>query len=886
MAKRYFSILLALALISTAFSKDNILPYKNPNLPIDQRVDDLLSRMTYKEKFWQLFMIPGDLDSPEAKEQYMNGIFGLQISARSQQSGNIAEQMINYEGGHNTTAAETARKINQIQKYFVEETRLGIPIIAFDEALHGLIRGGATAFPQSIAMAASWDTTLVSKVGKAVALEVKSRGIRDILSPVVNIASDVRWGRTEETYGEDPYLSSRMGVAYVSPFEKMGVITTPKHFIANVGDGGRDSYPIYANERLLREVYLPPFEACFKEAGSRSVMTAYNSLDAVACSSNKYLLRDILKDELGFKGFVISDAGAVGGACVLHMTAKDYEGSTEQAIEGGLDVIFQTDYNHWPLFFEAFNNGIINDKDIDDAVRRVLRAKFELGLFENPYVNENWAETENNSKDKQELCRQVARESFVLLKNENKTLPIDKTKISSIALIGGEIMNLRLGGYSGPGCEKVSIFDGIFNYLKKTNVRINYAHGADYMYKPYNTISAKDFPNGMTGKYFSNDTFSGNPVEIRKDSNIDFGWTLYSPIPDKIPYDCYSISWEGTLRAPKTGKFNIGIEGNDGYRLWINGELLIDNFEKKSYSTILKPYFFTEDKDYSIKVAYRETIGNARLKLIWDAEVLPWEKEIEEAVAAANSSDVAVIAVGIHEGEFQDRASLALPGKQIELINAVKATGKPVIVLLVGGSAITFSGWADGVDSIMDIWYPGEKGGYAVADVLFGDYSPSGKLPITFPVDEGQLPLVYNHRSTGRGDDYYNLTGQPLFPFGYGLSYTTFEYSNLNIGKISNKFFEVTFDLTNTGDYAGSEVAQLYIRDLITSVSQPTILLKDFSKVFLNPGETKQVSFMITEDKLKYLDGNMNWTVEPGEFKVMIGSSSKDIRLRSNITVE
>jgi len=897
MKKTLIAILAVSALLvadASSKAKETIPPYKNPALSIDERVEDLLGRMTVEEKFWQMFMIPGDLDSPNAKEMYKNGIFGLQVSARSQNSANVAEQMINYEGGRNTTALETAKKINAMQHFFVEETRLGIPLLFFDEALHGLGRGGATSFPQAIALAATWDTTIVSEVGLAVTKEVKSRGIRDIVSPVLNLTNDVRWGRTEETYGEDPFLCSKIGVAYVGPFERNGVITTPKHYIANIGDGGRDSYPININERMLREIYLPPFEACFKDGGSRSVMTAYNSWDGTPCTSNSYLLRDVLKKELGFKGFVISDAGAVGGASVLHMTAKGYEESTTQAITGGLDVIFQTAYDHAQLFYTAFEKGLIDMKDIDDAVRRVLRAKFELGLFENPYVDEKLADIENNSPDKRELCRKAARESFVLLKNENEVLPIDKNKIKSIALIGGEIKTLRLGGYAGPGCDKISIYDGVTKYLEGSGVKVNYALGAHYRWSEYQPVSGRvlsyEGKPGVHGVYYSNDRFEGEPAVVRQDRNISFQWTLYSPEPGKIPYDCYSATWTGNLKAPKSGTFKFGIEGNDGYRMWVDGELFIDNWCKKSYGTVVKPFTFEEGKEYAIKIDYYETAGNARLKMVWDVEQRgpSWQDQIAEAVKVAQESDIAVVAVGIHEGEFQDRALLSLPGKQIDLINAVKATGRPVVVLLVGGSAITFSGWADNVSSVLDIWYPGETGGLAVADVLFGDYSPSGKLPITFPVHEGQLPLVYNHRPTGRGDDYHNLTGLPLFPFGYGLSYTQFEYSNLAFSEKTMKEdgkITVSFDLKNIGKRSGAEVVQLYVRDVKCSVSQPIKQLKDFRKIFLKPGETVKVEFPIDREKLQILDGNLKWTVEPGDFRIMIGSSSMDIRLRDNITV-
>src|SRR5688572_7894711 len=358
--------------LTIAFAQKKI-PYKDATLPVDQRVKDILGRMTVEEKFWQLFMIPGDLEGI-APDQYKHGVFGFQVSASSK-GNEDTQQLLKYNTSEGALAL--TRKINAIQKYFIEQSRLGIPIIPFDEALHGLVREGATAFPQAIGLAASFDTTLMREVSQAIAIETKARGIRQVLSPVVNLANDVRWGRVEETYGEDPYLSAEMGVAYVTSFEKMDIITSPKHFVSNVGDGGRDSYPIHFSERFLEETHFVPFKACFTRGGSRSVMTSYNSYDGVPCTANDWLLNKKLKGEWDFNGFVISDASATGGSVVLHNTAPNSAVAGEQAIEAGLDVIFQTDYNHHKLFISAFLDGRLDPKKMDDAVSRVLKAKFE-----------------------------------------------------------------------------------------------------------------------------------------------------------------------------------------------------------------------------------------------------------------------------------------------------------------------------------------------------------------------------------------------------------------------------------------------------------------------------------------------------------------------------
>ena len=866
------------------------LIYKNANASIEERVDDLLSRMTLEEKFWQLWMSAGDFSFGENKYKY--SVCGLNL--RTPQKGkNAADQMLDYEAVN--FAEADAKKVNEAQKYFINETRLGIPIIPFGEALHGLIRAEATSFPQSIGLAATWNIQTMKQVSQAIAMETKSRGFRWVLSPVINIARDVRWGRVEETYGEDPFLTSKMGVAFVSSFEKNGVITTPKHFVANVGDGGRDSYPIHFNERLLEEIYFPAFKACFKEGGSRSVMTAYNSLDGRQCTANDWLLNKKLKDDWGFDGFVISDAGATGGANVLHYTAKDYTESTVQAIEKGLDVIFQSSYEHYPLFWDAFEKGLIDKEAIDNAVRRVLRIKFELGLFENPYVEVDNSSKWNGSKEHRVIAKKAAQESIVLLKNTNKTLPLNKS-IKSIALIGTDAEEARLGGYSGPGTKPVSILSGIENKIGET-CSINYTAGCGRESEEFVTVPTENLfsyhggkkESGLKGEYFNNTTLQGNPALTRIDPVIDFRWTLFSPDQEKINYDWYAARWTGKLISPETGTFNIGLKGDDGYRLYINDELLIDNWKKQTVRQVTAAYNFEKEKEYDIKIEFYETVGNVWFKLVWNVGVeSKWKNKIQEAVSLANKSDVAVVVVGIEEGEFKDRAYLSLPGHQEELIEQIAAIGKPVIVVLIGGSAIIMSNWKDKVPAIIDAWYPGEEGGNAVADVLFGDYNPAGRLPITFPIHESQLPLYYNHKPTGRGDDYINLTGKPLFPFGYGLSYTNFEYSELRIDSpeiTSKEGTIIRFKITNTGEYNGDEVVQLYIKDLLATVARPIMELKGFQRIHLKKGETKEIEFEINPELLTMLNINLKRVVEPGDFRIRIGASSNDIRLRSTLKV-
>ncbi len=864
--------------------------YKNSRAPINERVKDLLGRMTPTEKFWQLFMIPGDI-KPGEGYKYKDGLFGFQVSAASAGTEG-AQQMLQYNATE--TAVSLAKKVNKIQQFFMDSTRLGIPMLPFDEALHGLVRQGSTIFPQSIGLAATFNTSTMEAVAGAIAKESKIRGIRQILSPVINIATDVRWGRTEETYGEDPFLSSKMGVAYMKTLEDENIIATPKHFVANVGDGGRDSYPIDMNERYLSEIHYPPFKDAVQKAGARSIMTSYNSVNGSPATANDYLLNDLLKKQWGFNGFVISDAGAVGGANVLHYTAKDYPDAGRNAVNNGLDVLFQTAQEHYKLFIPPFLNGQINQERLDDAVSRVLRAKFELGLFETPYLDIKETEAANFEASHKKIAHQAALESIVLLKNNKGLLPIGSTT-ESIALIGLDATEARLGGYSGPGTKKVSIAEG----MKKVYgaQKIITAEGPGRSIKTWTVIPSKYLwttqnnqkTEGLLASYFNGIEFSNNPTVQRIDKNINFHWTISTPDNSIVP-EFFCAKWTGNISAPQTGTFKIGLEGNDGYKLYINNELVIDKWEKQSFHTELVSYNFVAGTNYPIRVEFKEPNGNATIRLIWNLGIANTiEEKINEAVAAAKKSKVAVVVVGLEEGEFRDRASLQLPGAQEQLIQKVAATGTPTVVVIVGGSAVTMGNWIDQVNSIVDVWYPGEEGGYAVAEVLSGMYNPGGKLPITFPLSEAQLPLVYNHKPTGRGDDYENLTGLPLFPFGYGLSYTTFEYSKLTIEKPVAKVGEkinISFEIKNTGNRAGDEVAQIYLRDQVASVARPVQALKGFERIHLEPGASKIIRLTLLPEDFEMLNAKMQTVIEPGDFTIMVGSSSRDIRLKKTVQLQ
>lgn len=836
------------------------LPYRNPALPIDRRVHDLLSRMTRDEKFWQLFMIPGGREDSTA--DYSHGIFGLQNrSARS--------------------ARGDAQLQNALQHYFVDSTRLGIPIIPFEESVHGLMRRGALVYPAAIALAATFDSTLVGNVAASMAAEARSRGIRQVLSPVVNLATDVRWGRTEETYGEDPLLASAMARAFVAAFERQNVIATPKHFVANVGEGGRDSYPIDVNQRLLEELYYPPFHASIVDAGARSVMTAYNSVNGVPASQNRELLDGVLRRDWKFKGFIISDESAVGGAVALHRTEPSTAAATKHALEAGLDVIFQGDYREHGPYLAAFQRGAISPRVIDSALARVLRAKFELGLFEHPYVDPDSAAVLENSPEPRALAREAARESIVLLQNRGNTLPLP-ANVGSAAVIGDDAVLARLGGYTLDSARGVSILDGLRARLGN---RVQFAAGPGRSDSSHDVVPEEQL-DSLRGEYFDNIDLDGAPAVSRVDENIDFHWTFEAPARG-LRRGWYSVRWTGRLRAPETGVKRLGVEGNDGYRLYLDGKLLIDDWRKQSYRTTLVPVDLRPESSHDLRLEFFESAGNARVRLVWDTTAMDHARiRMDSAVALARRSDVAIVVAGIDEGEFRDRSSLALPGRQEELILRVAAVGKPVVVVLVGGSAITMSRWIDKVSAVLMAWYPGAEGGNAVSDILLGDVNPSGRLPVTFPLSEGQLPLRYNHKPTGRGDDYVDLTGEPLFPFGYGLSYTNYEYSGLRIAPDTvgpNDRALISFHVRNVGARAGAEVPQLYVRPFVSPQTQPVMALKAFGRIALAPGEEREVSFTVVGRELRVLDQSMRWVLPLGTTTLLVGASANDIRLRGEL---
>ena len=866
-------LMLSVAGMATAPAQHRDLraTYMQRTAPVEARVADLLSRMTLEEKIAQLRCTTKKV------------VWGNNLTADG--LGGVGPIFRRF------TATAAAESINTVQRMAVDRTRLGIPILFHDEALHGLIGTKVTSFPQAIGLAATWDPALMGRVATVIAKETRARGIRQVLSPVVNIARDVRWGRVGETYGEDPLLHARMGVAFCEAIENEGVLTTPKHFVVNNGEGGRDSYPVSMGERELREVYLAPFKACIQEGHATSVMASYNSLNDVPASASPWLLTDILRKEWGFQGFVVSDYGSVAGIREKHGAAATMREAAAMAVEAGLDMELPDIIYYGDPLVDAAKDGLVSMDAVHRAVANILRAKFRLGLFESPYVDAAQADAVNDAPAHRALAREAARKAIVLLRNEAHTLPLSKS-IKRIAVVGPCADSVVLGDYSGYGMKAVTLREGIAAAVP--SAQLVYEKGASVGFDVLPMIPAENLvpagappgAHGLKAEYFDNMTFSGTPRIVRVDPGVQFTWAMGSP-DSLIPREQFSVRWTGKLVPTVSGLYRIGAATDDGVRLWIDGKLMLERWFDRGATLDDVTMRFEAGRAYDIRMDYYENSGWCHAALVWRrlTEVDPAQAAAVEAVRKA---DAAIIAVGIIEGEGYDRTHLELPGGQEALIRAVAATGKPTIVVIYSGNAVTMANWIDSVAAVVEAWYPGEEGGNAIADVLFGDMNPGGKLPVTFPQHVGQVPLYYNHKPTGRGDDYTDLSGKPLYPFGHGLSYTTFSYANLDISPAAippDSTITIRIDVKNTGTRTGEEVVQLYTHDPVASFTRPVKELKAFQRITLAPGGQQTIVFTLCGVDLSYPGADFKPLLEPGMIEVMVGSSSEDIRRTGSFAV-
>ena len=765
--------------LSAAKKKKELLPYQNPQLSVEERVNDLIQRMTLEEKVgqlrctlaWNYYTIKGKevVPSESFKQDIAEGNIGMlwgtyRADPWTQKS---------LENGLNPELA--AKAGNALQKYVIENTRLGIPLFLAEEAPHGHMAIGTTVFPTGFGMAATWNPSLIERVGEVIGQEIRLQGGHISYGPVLDLAREPRWSRVEETMGEDPVLAGELGSAMVKGLgggdlsKPWSTIATLKHFIGyGTTESGQNGGITVAGSRELRESFLPPFKKAI-DAGALSVMTSYNSLDGIPSTASKALLTDLLRNEWGFRGFVVSDLYSVDGIFGTHRVAHDRQEAGVMALKAGVDADLGA-LAFAPLV-DAVKKGLVNEEEINHALANILRLKFEMGLFENPYVDVEKAKKQVRSDSNKNVALVTAREVITLLKNKGNTLPLSKkTKVLVCGPNADNVYNL-LGDYTSPqedGNVK-TILSGIRTKLPAAQV--------EYV--------------------------KGCAVRDTSESNIS----------------------EAVEAARRADVIIVAVGGSSA-------------------------------RDF--KTSYKET-----------------------GAAVTDSKTIS----DMDCGEGFDRATLTPLGHQMELLKALKATGKPLVVIYIEGRPMDKSWAAQNADALLTAYYPGQEGGTAIADVLFGDYNPAGRLPVSVPANIGQLPVYYNKKPP-MPHDYVEMSARPLYPFGYGLSYTTFKYDNLQIKKQGPTTFEVSLKVTNTGQYDGDEVVQLYLHDEFASTAQPLKQLKKFQRIFIPKGETRDITFTLEAEDLSIINADMKCVVEPGDFTIMIGSSSDNILLQETITVE
>jgi len=768
---------MALSLSAAKKKAKELLPYQNPKLSVEQRVNDLVSRMTLQEKVgqlrctlaWNYYTIKGK--NVEPSELFKKDIAEGQIGMLW---GTYRADPWTQKSLENGLTPELAAKAgNALQKYVIEHTRLGIPLFLAEEAPHGHMAIGTTVFPTGFGMAATWNPALIEKTGEVIGQEIRLQGGHISYGPVLDLAREPRWSRVEETMGEDPVLAGELGAAMVKGLgggilsKPYSTIATLKHFIGyGTTEAGQNGGITIAGARELQESFLPPFKKAIN-AGALSVMTSYNSLDGIPSTCSKALLTDLLRTQWGFNGFVVSDLYSIDGIHGTHRVAETKQQAGVMALKAGVDADLGA------LAFgrleDAVQKGMVTEAEIDVAVKRILKMKFEMGLFEHPYVDAAQAKQLVRSDNNKAVALQVAREVITLLKNQNHVLPLSKNKKVLVC---------------GPNA------DNVYNML-------------------------------------------GDYTAPQEDGNVK---TILAGIRSKLPAS--QVTYVKGCAVRDTTASNIA-------------EAVA---AAKQADVIVVAVGGSSARDF--KTSYKET-----------------------GAAVTDSKTIS----DMDCGEGFDRATLTPLGHQMQLLKALKATGKPLVVVYIEGRPMDKSWAAQHADALLTAYYPGQEGGTAIADVLFGDYNPAGRLPVSVPANVGQIPVYYNKKPP-MPHDYVEMSARPLYAFGYGLSYTTFKYDDLNIEETGDTQFKVTFNVTNTGDMDGDEVVQLYLHDEFASTAQPMMQLKKFSRIFIPKGETKQVSFTLEAEDLEIVDQEMNHVVETGDFTVMIGPSSDNIILKATFT--
>ncbi|BDI30435.1 beta-glucosidase [Capsulimonas corticalis] len=773
--------------------------------------------------------------------------------------------------------------------------RLGVPAMAMADAGSG-VRGGpddttgpATAFPCGVCVASSWDRDLIGRVGQAIGMEAlnKGPGVEVMLGPAVNIHRSPLGGRNSEYMSEDPYLASQMVVPYILGMQSTGAGACVKHFACNNEEVDRGEVDVRVGDRALREIYLPAFEAAVREGHVWTIMSSYNRINGYHATANWYLLTEILKNEWGFDGLVMSDWGAV------HATGEVVNAGNDLEMPGpGL-------VTHDKLA-KALRAGTVRQEAIDDSVKRILRTVIRVGLLDGTRTPDAGVV---DSPEHQRLAKEAAEKGMVLLKNEGGILPLDAAKLQSIAVIGPRAKNWQFASGGSPTVTpyfSVSGYQGIVNRAGD-RVKINYASASDLgsgsAVVPESALSpdTDSKQHGLRGQYFDNTELKGKPVATRTDPQLQFQWDS-SQRPKGIGETKFSVRWTGKLTAPATGSYTFALAADDGCRLVIDGKTIIDHWIDSGGAPVIGKIDLVAGRQYDIRVDYYQGAGGSLLRLNW---ILPGGAQFPDAIAAAKKSDVAIVFVGSqNEGEGSDRSSMALDGVQAELVHAVAAANKNTIVVLNNGAPVLMADWLPKVPGVVEAWLPGEEGGDALAAILFGDVNPSGKLTDTIAArredypDFGNFPGVKNvvHYDEGIYVGYRHFDKKqvaPIYPFGYGLSYTTFKYSNIKIATpelSSSGQVTVTADITNTGQRAGSEIAELYVHDPSPKIDKPVRELKGFAKIALQPGETKTATFTLTPRDLAYCDvAGKQWKADGGNYEVEVGASSRDLPLKTDL---
>ncbi len=782
--------------------------------------------------------------------------------------------------------------------------RLGIPKYYHgNEALHGVVRPGRfTVFPQAIALASSWNPGLMQEISAAISDEARARWneldqgrlqteqFSDVLtfwSPTVNMARDPRWGRTPETYGEDPYLSGVMGTAFVKGLQGndpryLKVVSTPKHFAANNEEHNRFECNPQISEKQLREYYLPAFEACIKDGKAASIMSAYNAVNNVPCTCNPWLLTHVLRDDWGFDGYVVSDCGGPSLLLSGHKYVKTKEAAATLSIKAGLDLECGDDVYETPLL-NAYKQYMVTDADIDSAASRVLTARMRLGLFDknggksNPYTKIPVSVI--GSKKHQQIALQAAREGIVLLKNEKNALPINDKKIKSIAVVGINAGQCEFGDYSGaPLNEPVSILDGI-RRRAGDKIKVSYApwvSASDGM----ELIGAANFPEGLKVEYYEGTKLGGEP-KTRVEHWINFEPVNQAPDPF-LPKSPLSVRWSGKLRPTVSGEYVLNLTSDDGARLSIDGKKVIDSWAGHPVRTDSAKIYLEAGHDYNLVAEYYDNRDYAVNRLKWRVPKVEKSTRLGlygDAEKIVGKSDMVVAVMGINksiEREGQDRESIELPADQQEFLKEIYKVNPNIVLVLVAGSSLAINWEDEHIPAIVDAWYAGEQGGTAVAEVLFGDYNPGGRLPLTFYKSLADLPAFDDYDITNNRT-YRYFDGEVLYPFGYGLSYTKFKYSDIDV-KDAGDYLEVSFSLKNIGKYDGDEVAQVYVNLPEYEGLAPQRELKGFRRVALKRGESKRVTIPLDKKQLRYWSvKDSKFIIPEGDYLISVGGSSKDL---------